>query len=200
MSLDAGDQTPIILASASPRRAQLLAQIRIPFETVPSEVDESIHSGELPEDYVCRMARSKVTAGSRVGRITLAADTIVATEGRVLGKPADRGEAIAMLLALSAREHEVHTAVAVSDGDRLFVDLVTTRVRFRDISAQEAQRYWESGEPADKAGGYGIQGIGGIFATSIEGSYSAVVGLPLAQTERLLARMGVDTWRCRTDG
>ncbi|MEZ5552594.1 MAG: nucleoside triphosphate pyrophosphatase [Pseudomonadales bacterium] len=193
-------QTPIILASASPRRAQLLAQIRIPFEAVASAVDESIHSGELPEDYVCRMARSKAAAGSRVGRITLAADTIVVTDNRILGKPAGREEAIEMLLTLAGREHRVHTAVAVCNGDRLLVDLVSTRVRFRDISAEEAQRYWESGEPVDKAGGYGIQGIGGIFAASIEGSYSAVVGLPLTETERLLAQMGVDTWRCRTDG
>jgi septum formation protein len=200
MSRAAPAEQPVILASASPRRAELLERMRIPFEVVPSRIDESVRPGENFELYVGRMAREKAAACQIPGRIILAADTIVEIDGRILGKPANREAGIAMLSTLSGREHRVLTAVAVTDGDQTLTECVTVRVWFTDIGEREAQAYWDSGEPADKAGGYGIQGIGGIFASSIEGSYSAVVGLPLAQTERLLTRIGVDTWRCRTHG
>ena len=200
MSRAVPDDAPVILASASPRRAELLTRIRIPFEILPSHIDESIHPGETPEAYVARMARGKATACARRGRVTLAADTIVEIDGRILGKPRNRQEGVAMLRTLSGRGHRVLTAVAVTDAVRLLTEIVQCRVQFVDIDDRQAQAYWDSGEPEDKAGGYGIQGIGGIFAASIEGSYSAVVGLPLAQTERLLTQIGVDTWRCRTHG
>ena len=200
MSRAAPAEQPVILASASPRRAELLERMRIPFEVVPSRIDESVRPGENFELYVGRMAREKAAACQTPGRIILAADTIVEIDGRILGKPANREAGIEMLRTLSGREHRVLTAVAVTDGDQTLTECVTVRVWFTSIGEREAQAYWDSGEAADKAGGYGIQGIGGIFASSIEGSYSAVVGLPLAQTERLLTRIGVDTWRCRTHG
>ena len=188
---------PVVLASASPRRAELLDQIRIAYEVEPAHVDETVLPGEPAEAYVERMARSKAAAVSRPGRITLAADTVVVSDAQILGKPADRASALAMLSTLSDSWHRVLTGVAASDGDRVEAVVVATRVHFRAVARQEAERYWQTGEPADKAGGYGIQGIGSIFADKIEGSYSAVVGLPLAETERLLERFGVNTWRRR---
>jgi septum formation protein len=132
--------------------------------------------------------------------VALGSDTAVVLDDRVLGKPADRDEGVAMLLALSDRTHRVMTGVAACDGGRTESVCVVTAVRFRAIEPWEAEAYWRTGEGADKAGGYGIQGIGGIFAETIQGSYSAVVGLPLAETERLLRGFGIDTWRERTHG
>lgn len=188
---------PLILASASPRRAALLGQMGLRFEVRAADVDESRRRGERPADYVARLAGDKARAGHLPGRVALGADTAVVVGRRILGKPADRDEGVAMLLALSDREHRVLTAVAGYDGERLLSCTVVTRVRFRAIPAWEADAYWATAEGADKAGGYGIQGIGGIFAERIRGSYSAVVGLPLAETEMLLREFGLDTWRER---
>ena len=190
----------LILASRSPRRAALLAAVGLEFEVVPADVDEVRLPGEPPADYVTRLARDKARAVCRPDAVALGSDTAVVLDDQVLGKPRDRAEGVAMLLALSARSHVVMTGVAASDGQRVESLCVTTRVHFRAIDAWEAEAYWDTGEGADKAGGYGIQGIGGIFAESILGSYSAVVGLPLAETERLLRNFGVDTWRRRVHG
>lgn len=127
--------------------------------------------------------------------VVLGADTAVVLDGRILGKPENREDALAMLADLSGREHQVLTAVAVSDGQRVHSLCVTSKVRFRVISADEAQRYWASGEPADKAGGYAIQGLGAVFVTGLSGSYSAVVGLPLSETAELLGQFGIACWQ-----
>jgi septum formation protein len=127
--------------------------------------------------------------------VVLGADTAVVLDGRILGKPESREDALAMLADLSGREHQVLTAVALTDGQRVQSLCVTSQVRFRAISDDEAQRYWASGEPADKAGGYAIQGLGAVFVTGLSGSYSAVVGLPLSETADLLGQFGVACWQ-----
>lgn len=190
----------LILASRSPRRAELLAGVGLRFDVSPADVDESRLAAEAPADYVVRLARAKARAALRPGCVALGSDTAVVLDDQVLGKPRDPQHGAAMLLALSDRTHEVMTGIAVCDDRRMESLCVTTRVRFRAIEPWEAQAYGRTGEGADKAGGYGIQGIGGIFAESIQGSYSAVVGLPLAETERLLREFGVDTWRERMHG
>ncbi len=186
-----------MLASGSPRRAELLRQIGVPFVVRPADVDESLRGGESPEQYVERLAVEKAQAVVAEDGPALGADTAVVVDAQILGKPADRAAGIDMILRLSARTHRVLTGVAVTDGRALRSCVVATEVTFRAISADEAAAYWETGEPRDKAGGYGIQGIGGIFAQSINGSYSAVVGLPLAETEALLHAIGVSTWELR---
>jgi len=195
---------PVILASASPRRAELLRQIGIVFEVrLPARpVDETPRPGEAPADYVLRLAQEKAAAVAVTapGRVVLAADTTVVLDHRILGKPADAAEAVAMLHALQDRSHEVLTGVAVRRNDRGHARLARTEVRFRAVDRSEAEAYAATGEGADKAGGYGIQGIGAIFAETLQGSYSNVVGLPLAQTERLLREFGVDTWAMRRGG
>lgn len=167
------------------------------FEVRAADVDESRRRGEAPADYVARLAADKARAGHVADSVSLGADTAVVVGRRILGKPTDRAAGVAMLQALSGREHRVMTAVAGYDGARLLGHTVVTRVRFRAVPVWEAEAYWATGEGADKAGGYGIQGIGGIFAERIRGSYSAVVGLPLAETEMLLREFGFDTWRER---
>lgn len=187
----------LILASSSPRRAELLAQVRVGFEVVVPDVDETPLSGEEPAVYVARMARIKAAAIPAGEKVVLAADTVVVLDGRILGKPADRADGIHMLLALGGREHEVLTAISVTDAERQETEVIRTLVRFVEVDRSLAEAYWNTGEGADKAGGYGIQGIGGILTESITGSYSAVVGLPLPETERLLGVFGVDTWSQR---
>jgi len=125
----------------------------------------------------------------------LGADTAVIVDGQILGKPVDQADALAMLLALSGREHEVLTAVALTDGQRCETRCVSSRVRFRDISVEEATTYWHSGEPQDKAGGYAIQGLGSVFVAGLNGSYSAVVGLPVCETAELLGQFGIPCWQ-----
>ncbi len=193
-------RTPVVLASASPRRAALLRQIGIPFEVVVACVDETQLPGERPSDYVQRLARSKATAVSAPDRVTLAADTIVVLDDVILGKPRDEQDGIEMLLRLQGRSHRVWTGVCVNDGITERTLSVGARVDFKKLDRDEAAAYVATGEGEDKAGGYGIQGIGGIFAKTIEGSYSAVVGLPLTETEELLREFGVDTWRYRSNG
>jgi septum formation protein len=190
----------LILASSSPRRLALLAQLGLTCQVRPADVDESWQTGEDPSVYVVRLARAKAQAVGEPGAVTLGADTTVVLEGRILGKPADRADGVAMLMRLSGRTHQVVTGVAVCQGGRLESCCVETDVQFRPIGLREAEAYWATGEGADKAGGYGIQGLGGVFVERISGSYSAVVGLPLAETERLLRGFGVDIWQERTHG
>ncbi|RRJ83709.1 Maf family protein [Aestuariirhabdus litorea] len=189
----------LYLASNSPRRRELLRQIGVSFESLSVEIDETPLAGEVPEDYVVRMAQEKVRAAlserpHASPLPVLCADTTVVLGDRILGKPACREEAVSMLLALSGREHRVLTAVAISDGGSVQTRLIATRVWFGAVTESLAQRYWDSGEAADKAGSYGIQGKGALFVQRIEGSYSAVVGLPLAETAELLAQFGVPYW------
>ncbi len=125
----------------------------------------------------------------------LGADTAVVLDGRILGKPVDQADSMTMLLSLSGREHEVLTAIAILDGQRCESRVVRSLVRFRSITEQEAAAYWASGEPRDKAGGYGIQGLGAVFVAGLEGSYSAVVGLPLCETAELLGHFGIPCWQ-----
>ncbi len=180
--------TSLLLASRSPRRRELLALLGVRFESIDADVDERQFPGEDARDYVRRLARAKAAAGhSRDASAlpVLAADTTVVVEGEVLGKPEDEADARRMLMKLSGRWHEVHSGIALL-GRRGHCVCVTTRVCFRPLHEHEIARYWASGEPADKAGAYGIQGLGGVFVTRIDGSYSNVVGLPLAETVALL--------------
>jgi septum formation protein len=179
------------LASASPRRRQLLAQVGLAPAVAPSDVDETPHPGEAPAAYARRVAEDKARACAATGAV-LAADTVVALEGRILGKAADAAEARAMLADLSGRTHEVHTAVVLKDpAGALHGVVVTTEVRFRRLDAAEIARYVETGEPMDKAGAYGIQGEGGALVAWVHGSYTNVVGLPLEETLALLAQVGL---------
>ncbi|UFH50161.1 Maf family protein [Pseudomonas sp. KNUC1026] len=186
------------LASGSPRRRELLSQIGVPFSTISASIDETPLPGEAAQAYVLRLALAKAQAGSQhlgAPGVVLGADTAVVLDGHILGKPANEQTAIDTLLALAGREHQVLTAVALFDGQRSEALCVASRVRFRAIDAQEARAYWASGEPADKAGGYAIQGLGAVFVASLEGSYSAVVGLPLCETARMLALFGIACWQ-----
>ena len=190
--------TPLYLASGSPRRRELLTQIGVPFIVISAPIDESPLPSESAPAYVERLARAKAAAGlARVDgpAVVLGADTAVVLDGRILGKPENREDALAMLADLSGREHQVLTAVALDDGQRVHSFCVTSTVRFRAISTDEAQRYWASGEPADKAGGYAVQGLGAVFVTGLSGSYSAVVGLPLCETADLLGQFGNACWQ-----
>lgn len=194
------DQT-LILASASPRRAELLTQIGVRFVVAPADIDESQREAESPVDYVTRMAVEKAAAGcigQRLGLPALGADTAVVCDGQVFGKPTDRAHAQTMLLALAGKTHTVLSAVAVDNGTDRQILLSETRVTFRDISEDECFSYWQTGEPLDKAGGYAIQGLGAVFITHLEGSYTGVVGLPIAETETLLRRFAVPVWQSIT--
>lgn len=181
----------IVLASQSPRRAELLHQIGVAFRTHPTDIDESVLPGESPEGYVERMATAKARAalGDALQPV-LGADTAVVLERRIFGKPLDRDDAIDMLLTLSGRTHQVLTGVAVV-ADTLHFRLSVSRVLLRTITRAEAVAYWASGEPADKAGGYAIQGLGAMFVEHIEGSYSGIMGLPLFETAQILERIGI---------
>lgn len=183
----------IYLASQSPRRRELLTGIGVDYSVIVADVDETRRSDEPAAAYVQRLAAEKVIAGwqraTALGmepRPVLGADTTVAVDGDVLGKPADFDEARAMLRRLSGRSHQVLTGVALSDGVRTEVALSATTVRFCTLDDDDIDAYWASGEPCDKAGAYGIQGLGAVFVERIEGSYSGVVGLPLFETARLL--------------
>lgn len=188
----------LFLASASPRRRELLTQIGVPFSLLSVSIDETPGTAEAPDAYVQRLAREKALAGlaqvDQDSACVLGADTTVVLDQQILGKPADKADALAMLQALSGREHQVMTAIALANGAGCEVRLVCSRVRFRPIGVDEAERYWASGEPQDKAGGYAIQGWGAVFVSSLEGSYSAVVGLPLCETAQLLEAYGLRYW------
>jgi septum formation protein len=185
-------KTPLGLASASPRRRELLSQLQQPFELIAVDIDERIEPGEPALDYVRRLALSKALAGAEqidYRLPVLGADTIVVVDQQVLGKPKDEAHFIQMMQLLSGRQHQVHTAVAIIKGRHQLDTVVTTQVRFCSLTEAMMAAYWQTGEPTDKAGGYGIQGIGGKFVTCLEGSYSAVVGLPLYETDQLLLQM-----------
>lgn len=187
----------LILASASPRRAELLRALGVRFQVEPADLDETPLAGEAGAGYVARLALAKARAVARATGTRLpvlgADTTVIGGGGRLLGKPASEAEAVAMLLDLSARTHEVCTAIALVQGEREAKLVVTTAVTFRALTAAECRAYWRSGDPADKAGGYALQGLGGAFVTRIAGSSSAVVGLPLAETYTLLQQFDVPT-------
>ncbi|RDB44505.1 septum formation inhibitor Maf [Halomonas sp. DQ26W] len=190
----------LCLASASPRRRELLASIGVEVEVCPVDIDETPNGGERADAYVTRLARQKASAGAGLSSLpVLGSDTAVVCDGVILGKPGDKQHAAAMLRALSGRTHQVLTAVAVSGPAGMLEVCVTTRVVMRTIAEHEIAAYWVTGEPLDKAGGYAIQGLAAIFIERIEGSHSAVVGLPLFETARLLSRQGVPLWNraCR---
>jgi septum formation protein len=180
----------LILASASPRRAELLTSAGFTFEVAPADVDETLRPGEAPEAYALRVARDKAAAAAdgcrEPGSIVLAADTVVAASGRILGKPRNNDEATGMLRLLSGAEHDVHTAVVIRSAAGERSDLNTTRVRFLRLTEEEIRWYVASGEPDGKAGAYAIQGRAARFVDRIEGSWSNVVGLPISTVYRLL--------------
>jgi septum formation protein len=198
----------VILASASPRRTELLAQIGVPHRVVPAQIDERREAGEAIEDCVQRLAKNKALevqvalaavagAAAAVELAVLGADTAVMIDDEQLGKPRDRAEALAMLARLSGRWHQVLSAVALASANGLQCALSRSEVRLRSLSARECAAYWDSGEPRDKAGAYAIQGLGAVFVEELRGSYSGVVGLPLFETARLLREAGVPLW-CST--
>jgi septum formation protein len=189
----------IYLASASPRRAELLRQLGVTFRVRPAELEEAINPGETPEEYVARTATDKavaVAAQIPTARhaAVLGADTIVVADNVVLGKPSGPQDALEMLERLSGRTHDVLSAVAVTDGQSTETRLCASKVRFRATTARERAAYCATGEPLDKAGGYGIQGYAAAFIERLEGSYSAVMGLPLFETAQLLAQFAVPGW------
>ncbi len=186
----------LCLASASPRRRALLASIGVPVSVCPCDIDETPLVGELATAYVHRLAVAKAEAALPLTHLpTLGSDTAVVVDGRILGKPMDAEEGAEMLRLLSGRRHEVLTAVAVSGPEGMLSCCVATQVMMREIEVHEIAAYWRTGEPADKAGGYAIQGLAAIFVKEIQGSHSAVVGLPLFETTRLLGRQGVPIWQ-----
>ena len=189
----------LCLASASPRRRDLLWQIGVPHKAVPADLDERALPGESPQDYVERLALEKaMSVRNRRERLpVLAADTAVVLEGTIYGKPVDRADALAMLGRLSGRVHQVITAVALATERSLEVRLSAASVRLRELTLAEREAYWQTGEPPGKAGGYAIQGFGAVFVESLSGSYTAVVGLPLAETAELLRAAGLAYWQGR---
>jgi len=186
----------LLLASQSPRRAALLTQLGVTFEQCPADIDERRLSDEPPQDYVARLAWEKAEAVAQQqddGRPVLAADTCVVLDEQILGKPEDHFDALAMLARLSGREHQVLTAVCVRHGARVEEVISESRVTFLTLSREQCEAYLRTNEPWDKAGAYGIQGLAGAFVASLSGSYSGVMGLPLADTWTLLQRVGVPT-------
>jgi septum formation protein len=194
-------RTPIYLASGSPRRRELLTQIGIPFDRITGEVDETPLPNEGAHAYVERLARAKAAAGiaamraqGLAPRLVLAADTTVALDDHILGKPVDAADAVATLQRLSGRVHEVLTGVAISDGERVLCKVSVSEVHFRTLGEQEIAAYVSTGEPLDKAGSYGAQGVGAVLIESLSGSFSGVVGLPLTETVELLQELGYHYW------
>ena len=186
----------IILASASPRRSELLQQLGIAHEVLPVDIDESHRLDESPEALVQRLALEKAYAGmqrSGTRLPVLGSDTLVVIHDRILGKPKNRADGLAILHALSGHTHQVLSGVALVNDERSEVALNISRVSFCDLTDEQILAYWNTGEPADKAGGYGIQGIGAQFIKHLDGSYSGVMGLPLMETAQLLNRFGVAT-------
>lgn len=192
----------LVLASASPRRKELLGLLVKDFEVLPADIDETPRSGESPQAYVLRMAEEKARAAisnylnkkdGRSDAIFLASDTSVVVDNCILGKPASYDDAYSMLRRLSGRAHQVITSVCVStlNQDQIATQNVVTDVCFRDIDDEEILQYWKTTEPLDKAGSYAIQGLGSVFVNRLSGSYSAVVGLPLYETAQLLAQFGI---------
>lgn len=184
----------LILASASPRRRELLAQLGVAFEVTAADIDETPRSDETVEVLVARLAIAKARAGQdgHPDAMVIGSDTEVALDGRIFGKPTDAAAGVEMLLSLAGRTHQVWSAVALVRGQGEAVRVSCSEVSFRAISPAEARAYWASGEPRDKAGGYAIQGLGAVFITRLVGSYSGVMGLPLFETALLLREAGCD--------
>ena len=182
----------IVLASASPRRADLLRAAGFLFDVVPAEIDERRLADEPPEDYARRLATGKVAAvaGGYRDRPVLGADTIVVIDGLVLGKPSNTAEAVSMLTRIAGRTHEVVTGVALRLGDTLAAAIEVTRVTLVPLTPDEIDRYVATGEPMDKAGAYGAQGLASRYVERVEGSYTNVVGLPLSVVDRLVRQIG----------
>ena len=202
INLASTNLTSIYLASKSPRRRELLAQIGVPHEVINADVVEVPRHHESPADYVQRLAREKAEAGlgslkSRNLSIkpVLGADTIVVSSGDILEKPRDANHSAEMLRQLSGATHQVMTAVALVSNDKTSVKLSVTDVSFRELDEVEIAWYWMTGEPQDKAGGYGIQGLGAVFVREIRGSYTGVVGLPIEQTVALLKEFNLLWWQ-----
>lgn len=186
------DAPQLVLASASPRRRELLEQLGLTFTIVVPDIDESTRPGEAPAPYVHRLAVEKVHAMPATSQqLVIAADTTVDLGGRILGKPADHAEAEAMLRSLSARTHRVHTGVALRLGDRTVSDVSTSLVTFASLDETIIEWYLATGEPFDKAGGYAIQGAGSVLVQRVRGSVSGIVGLPLHVVRRLASDLGV---------
>jgi septum formation protein len=181
-----------ILASSSPRRAELLRAAGIHFSIRAANIDETIKPNEPPGDYVLRLSREKACAVAKGDDLTLGADTIVVINGRIAGKPIDAQDAARMLRALSGQWHEVLTGVTLAHGGQILSDIASTRVKFVELSDAEIDWYVSTGEPMDKAGAYAIQGHASLFIERIEGSYSNVVGLPAQLVYRMAERMGVN--------
>ncbi|WGL16464.1 Maf family protein [Microbulbifer bruguierae] len=197
-------QQRLILASASPRRAELLRQIGVSFSTAATDVEEIRRVDEPPGDYVLRLAQEKSRAGLALavaGGATgdniwsLGADTLGVVDGEILEKPRDFTDFVRMMRLMSGREHSVLSALCLTGKGAAFSDVVETRVRFRELDRRLIEGYWETGEPADKAGGYGIQGMGAMLVESIHGSYSNVVGLPLETLAGFFERAGIEYWQ-----
>jgi septum formation protein len=192
---DAQVVTMIVLASASPRRKELLQQIGVPFVVLVADIDETPLQGETPSDYVARLAVAKARhVAQKTDLPVLAADTTVVLDGHILGKPESAEHWRQMLESMSGQQQEVMTAVALVTGDMVEFRVVTTRVSFRSLSAAMIDAYIAIGEGLDKAGGYGIQGMGAVLVSAIEGSYSNVVGLPLSEVSQLLEHAGLPFW------
>lgn len=187
----------LVLASRSPRRKRLLSALGISFEARPVEIDETVFNGESPAEIVRRIAGEKALAAKKRNNLDgaeaiLAADTIVVLDGETLGKPSDKQDAVRMLEKLSGRTHKVFTGIFVIDkSGAVYNDVVRTQVTFRPLGKKEIEEYAASGEARDKAGSYAIQGAGGAMVDRIEGSYTNVIGLPLAETLKLLEKTGV---------
>lgn len=182
---------PIVLASVSPRRRELLQLLGLRFDVAPADVDETWRNGEPPAAHAERLAREKAAARARPGALAIGADTIVVVDGDILGKPRDADDAAAMLRRLAGREHEVFTGVAVAYQGRAAAGAARTLVRFRLLDDTAIRDYVATGEPMDKAGAYGIQGYGAVLVERIEGDYFTVMGLGLVLLADLLGRVGL---------
>lgn len=182
----------LILASQSPRRRELLERAGIPFLVRVADIDESVQAGELPQQYVRRLAVGKALAVPRAAEdCVLGADTVVVLGSEILGKPTDEADAVRMLTALADRSHEVITGICLRYRQELFIDAAVTQVHFGPMSAGEIAAYVSTGEPLDKAGAYGIQGIASRYISGIEGCHFNVVGLPVSLVSRYLRRLGL---------
>jgi len=187
-----GEPIPVVLASQSPRRRQLLSLIGIEHDVRPANIDESYFAGEEPRAHALRLARGKAEAIAAPGAVTIGSDTIVVVDGDVLGKPENADQATRMLRRLSGRAHTVITAVAVRWRDQLVADAEEVTVTFRSLSDADIAAYIATGEPMDKAGAYGIQGYGATIVERVDGDYFAVMGLPLNRLTRLLESLGLE--------
>lgn len=189
----------LILASQSPRRRELLSSLGINFESVCVDIDESVHAAEPAVEYVERLAIEKAQAGlaaqgAGASTWSLGSDTSVVVDGQILGKPASKAHFVEMMHLLSGKTHQVMTSIALVSDEMTITDVIITDVTFVELTPENIEQYWATGEPADKAGGYGIQGFASIFVQQIRGSYSAVVGLPLHETAKILSKAGLPIW------